>query len=124
MTVSTCNRSVLLHVQGRLDFQGCQVLQQRLAEIESSRFKFWILDLSCVDFMGSIGVESLVKAVKFAAKQDCRLAICDPHPAVQLVFELTRLDQVVECLDMQNLDMLEPSTATLPLRAMRQAVAA
>lgn len=118
MKTSVSTSSILLKVQGYLDAQGCQTLQQRFFEIDPNRFKLWILDLSTVDFMGSVGVELLVKAAKLAAQNHCRLAICNPHPSVQLVFEITQLNEVLDCLTTGDVERLVPVHSTSALRPM------
>ncbi len=117
MSVSKVNvsESVVLRLQGRLDAQTCAILQQELAALEADRFSLWILDLAQVDFIDSCGIVALVTGLKLAAKRKCRLAICHLHPSVRLIFEITQLDQVLDCYDDQDLAEIAPVEILLPL---------
>jgi anti-sigma B factor antagonist len=109
------SESVVLRLQGRLDAQTCAVLQQELAAIEADRFRLWILDLAQVDFIDSCGIVALVTGLKLAAKRKCRLAICNLHPSVRLIFEITQLDQVLDCYTDQDLAEIDSVETMLPL---------
>ncbi len=115
MNIGVPGKSVLLHLRGRLDGQTCTALQLQLSALEASRFNLWILDLAQIDFIDSSGIAALVAALKLASKRRCRLAICNLHPSVRLIFEITQLDQVMECLEAEELAAIAPAQLSLAL---------
>jgi anti-sigma B factor antagonist len=99
MNVNQEHKSVLIEPLGRLDCEGGASLRHRLSTIEPQRHSLWIVDLAKVDFIDSAGLVALIGGLKLARKHQCRLVLHDPHPAVRLVFEITRLNQVFEIIE-------------------------
>lgn len=99
MTFFDESESVLIHLQGRLDSNSGTRLQQQLATIEPRRHSLWMLDMAQVDFIDSAGLVALVSGLNAAKSHQCRLVICNPHPSVRLIFEITQLDQAFEIVD-------------------------
>lgn len=103
MLTSFKDNLVVIQPQGGLDLHSGTVLSQALCEICPQRFSCWVIDLTHVDFINSAGLAALVTGLNLAQAHDCRFAIHNPPPAVRLVFEITRLDdlfEVVETLDL------------------------
>lgn len=95
------SKSVLIQPQGLLDSQGGASLQQQLSAIEHQRYPLWILDLSQVEFIDSAGLFALVSGLNTASRNQCRLVVCNLPPAVQIIFEITQLDQAFEIFESQ-----------------------
>jgi anti-sigma B factor antagonist len=108
--ITSCTKNlVVIQPQGRLDFQTGVALQQALCEICTHRCSCWMIDLACVDFINSAGLTALIEGLNLAVEQQCRLVLCNVHPSVKLVFEITRLDELFEVLEAVELsEAFEP----------------
>ncbi|MDX2230176.1 MAG: STAS domain-containing protein [Leptolyngbyaceae cyanobacterium bins.349] len=104
MITSCTDNAVVIQPKGRLDFQNGTALSQALCEICPNRHSCWMIDLSNVDFINSAGLTALINGLNTAINKQCRLVLCNPHPSVKLVFEITRLDELFEVLDTVQLD--------------------
>lgn len=93
------SHAVSLQPQGALDAEGSQVLQHHIAMLKPERHHLWILDLSQVDFINSAGLMALIASLNLSRQHRCRLVLTNLHPSIQLIFEITRLDQVFEIVD-------------------------
>jgi anti-anti-sigma factor len=93
------DRFVLVQVQGPLNASSSSNLQEQLAKIEPQAHGLWILDLERVDFIDSAGLVTLIAALKAAQKSQCRMVICNLHPCLRVIFEITQLDRAFEILD-------------------------
>jgi anti-anti-sigma factor len=93
------NKTILLQPSGRLDLEGGLALKQQLDAIKFDHYSLWILDLTHIDFIDSAGITALITGHKLAVTHQCRFVLYNPCPAVRLVFEITRLDQVFEIYD-------------------------
>jgi len=97
------DKFVLLQPQGRLDSRGGARLKQQFSTIEPERHNhqhnLWVVDMAEVDFIDSAGLLALINGLNIATRNRCRLVICNPRPAVRLIFEITRLDQIFEIID-------------------------
>jgi anti-sigma B factor antagonist len=90
------NQAVLIQPSGPLDLETGKVLNQTFTQLEAVHHRLWILDLSQVDFIDSAGVSTLIAGLHLANKRQSRLVLHRLKPAVKLVLEITRLDQVFE----------------------------
>lgn len=84
---------ILLQPQGRLDIQGGEWLQQQLEMIAPRRYSLWVIDMSCIDFIDSSGLASLVAGLNTATQAGSRLVLCGLRPAAQMIFDITQLDR-------------------------------
>jgi len=91
----------LLQPQGRLDLRGGDHLRQQLETVASQVSqgsvtqcrKLWVVDMSCIDFIDSFGLASLVAGLNVATQVGARLVLCGLRPSARLVFEITQLDR-------------------------------
>ena len=80
----------------------------QLGEANAKAFRDWVrsalndghrnieVDLSQTTFLDSSGLGALVALQKTAAARQGRLLLVNPHPSVQQILELTRLDGILE----------------------------
>lgn len=81
---------------GRLDGEVANELRQNILNALKEEVDIILLDLEAVSFMNSSAIGALIatkKAVHSAGKQ---LYICSVQDQVQIIFELTRMDQVLQ----------------------------
>ncbi|CBN55144.1 MULTISPECIES: STAS domain-containing protein [Kamptonema] len=89
----------LLQPQTRLNFQEGNSLYQQLTAILPERYQLWVIDMTHVDFIDSSGLCALVRGLKLARNQGCRLVICNLQATARLIFDITQLDQAFEIFD-------------------------
>ena len=53
-----------------------------------------VVDMENVDFIDSQGLQKLLAALRLMQSQNSNLLLCSQQPSVNLVFEITRFDQV------------------------------
>lgn len=99
MNVSKTSEAIFLEVQGRLDYSSGERLKHQLRALKPEPHSLWMLDLTHVEFIDSSGLVALVSGLKMAGKHQCRLVICNPHPSVRLILEITQLDDVFEIIE-------------------------
>jgi anti-sigma B factor antagonist len=69
-------------------------LQVDVYKVTASGIKLVLVDFQAVTFMNSCGLGGLVAALKQARSQDGELYLCGLNPQIQMLFELTGIDQV------------------------------
>jgi anti-anti-sigma factor len=116
--------SIVLLPQNRLDANGGISLQKQFAAIDAKRYRLWLIDMSLVDFVDSAGLVSLLTGLKMARRSQCRLAICNPTPAVRLILEITRLDQALEVLTNREAILSASAVMAEPTRRVEAELAA
>jgi anti-sigma B factor antagonist len=94
MVFQQSSDEIVVQPQGRLDSQGGNWLHQQFSAIAPKRYKFWVIDLSSVEFIDSSGLVSLVTGLNVATQAGARLILCGLRPSAQLIFDITQLDRV------------------------------
>jgi anti-anti-sigma factor len=94
MASTVCGEAITLQLAGRLDREGGEWLGQRVADLVASQQKFWVLNLSRVDFIDSAGLAALVDAFKQASQAGATLILSGVHPPARLILDITQLDRV------------------------------
>ena len=85
------DRIPVLVLSGRFDGFGAECFDQAAQGIASDA-PFWVLDVSEVRYLSSIGLRSLVTMEKTLRTRDGGLLLAGVTPFVRRVFEVTRLD--------------------------------
>jgi anti-sigma B factor antagonist len=83
-----------LILAGRLDMAGVTAVDPQVNAVAGSKSKV-VVDLSGVDFMGSLGMRTLVVAAKTIAGNGGRMAILAPQPNVEKVLRTSGIDTVI-----------------------------
>lgn len=78
---------------------AAQIKHELLTFLDISSLECLWLDMSQVNFIDSIGIGILATVYSTAKQQNRRIVLCKINPPVQLVLELTGLDQVLEFSD-------------------------
>lgn len=55
-----------------------------------------LLDLSEIEFVDSSGLGKIVSTLRTARERDQIIVICNPRPAVQVLFTMVRLSQIAQ----------------------------
>lgn len=87
----TQDRTLVIHVRGRLDVKHIDDLKSQWAQSEARHI---IIDLSETTFIDSMGLASLVSGLKTARQRGGNLILVNPSPPVQLILDLTAMAKV------------------------------
>lgn len=82
-------------LNGRLDIQGTQAIEQRFSFATTVRPEKIIVDLSRVTFLASIGIRMLVASARAQANRGGKLVLAAPAPLVREVLETAGIDQLI-----------------------------
>ena len=84
-----------INLKGRMDIEGTQAIDLRLATETSVQKAFIVVDLSLVEFMASVGLGVLVRSAKALRLRGGNIVLLNPQPVVQLVLEKTGINEVM-----------------------------
>lgn len=79
--------ATLLRLVGRLDTAGVDRVETRFAAVATRRDKSVLVDLSGVEFVGSMGVRMLISAGRAVRAQSQHIALFGAQPPVLEVLE-------------------------------------
>ena len=100
MTIEQADDAVVrITFDGRLDMQGTQEIDQRLAFATSTKALRLAVDLSRVTFLASIGIRALVATAKAQVARGGRVAIVNPQPMVRNILETAGIDRLIPLYD-------------------------
>ncbi len=86
---------VITPLEKRIDTHVATVFRSALIEQIELGHHNVLVDLAHVEFIDSSGLGALVSALKRIGR-DGRLKVCSPTEGVRTMFELTRLNRVIE----------------------------
>ena len=90
------NNTPILRVNGKIIGDTVETLRHEMrAQIEQSRGQL-ILDLTNVPLLDSSALGAIIATLQALKKSDGRMVLLNPQEAVRNVFEVTRLDSVLE----------------------------
>src|SRR5881227_1152701 len=87
---------VRMSVVGELDFSNSPELRRQLLRAERRTPGVLVLDLADLSFMDVSGLRTILDAARRAAREDRRLVVANPLPAIVRLFELTAIDQSLD----------------------------
>ena len=100
MTVEQREDSITrIALDGRLDRQGTQEIDQKFDHTTSAGAMDVVIDLSRVSFITSTGIHSLVAAGKTQAARGGRVVLVRPEVMVARVLEISEIDKIVPVYD-------------------------
>jgi anti-sigma B factor antagonist len=79
---------------GRLDRLGAETIDSRFSEIAGSK-RVVLVDLSEVDFIGSLGIRVLLTGAKAIQSRAGKLAIIAPEGSVLMVLKTAGTDAII-----------------------------
>lgn len=90
----------VIRPSGQIDAANAKQFQVELNQlIEAKTCRALFIDLSEVDLLDSAGLMVLVSGFRLAQRLDKQFVLCAVPASVQIVLELTKLDQVLEVQD-------------------------
>ena len=89
---------ILFTVRGRLDAQTAPKLDKELLPEIEKRLDI-VLDFSELEYISSMGIRSIMQAVKKTYELNHRVAICGMRPAVKEVLSSARIDALLDVYD-------------------------
>ncbi len=105
----TLGKALILKPMGRIDQNTAASFQESLiAALDAGKDSAVALDMSCVDFLSSIGLRALMVAHKHCQTSGAKLVLFALTPVVREVFAISRFDTVLRCFDARD-----PALATL-----------
>ena len=95
MTEESLGEIVKIALDGRLDIQGTQQVEQAFAYSTTSRPGRFAVDLSGVTFLASIGIRMLLTAARAQTQRGGRMIFVSPEGMTRKVLETAGVDQLV-----------------------------
>jgi len=96
MTVETMDEDLTrIALDGRLDLEGTQAIDQQFAFATSTRPLRLAVDLSSVSYIASIGLRTLLTAARAQAGRGGRMVLVGPSEMVRRVLVTTGVDTIV-----------------------------
>ena len=89
---------ILFTVRGRLDAQTAPKLDEELLPEIEKRLDI-VLDFSELEYISSMGIRSIMQAIKKTYELNHRVAICGMRPAVKEVLSSARIDALLDVYD-------------------------
>lgn len=100
MTVEEVESKItLITLDGRLDLEGTQKIDQQFAYATSIRPMQLAVSLSAVPFMASIGLRTLLTAARAQAGRGGKMVLVGPNPLVRSILETAGVDRIVPIFD-------------------------
>ncbi len=84
----------VIRPSGILDGTQANQFKQEISESLAKNAKIILIDFQDVTFMDSSGLGVLVLALKNARTAGCELFLCSINEQIQMLFELTSMNQV------------------------------
>jgi anti-sigma B factor antagonist len=86
-------------ITGELELATAPRLRQQVVNLVGEGHTRVVLDLTNVDFLDSIGLGVIVSVLKRVRSHGGELVLVGAVPRVRALFELTRLDEILELHD-------------------------
>jgi anti-sigma B factor antagonist len=93
------NGVLCVKLAGRLDVDHTHHIEDDFSVEVGSRKAAVVVDLSGVDFIGSVALELLLKHAKIQYAYGGRLVVCCPKPIVRQVLDVSGIEQSIPVYD-------------------------
>src|SRR5262245_15676787 len=87
---------VQLRLVGRLDLEGTQAINNKFSFATTVRKGKYIIDLSEVSFLASIGIRMLVTSATAQLNRGGKFVLAAPQPETRQVLEASGIDKLIE----------------------------
>ena len=92
-------QALLCRMSGSATMEVCYRLVDKLGEAVQTEPRLLVIDLSDLEFIGSLGLGGIVAAYICAQRYDGKVVVASPAPAVRGLFEVTRLETLIPVFD-------------------------
>src|SRR5262245_6001904 len=100
MTIETVEPTLTrISLDGRLDIQGTQAIDQKFAFATSTKSMRLGIDLSSVSFLASIGLRTLLSAARAQAARGGKVVLIAPNEMVRKTLELAGVESLMPIVD-------------------------
>jgi anti-anti-sigma factor len=113
-TSSTGQDAIWLHAAGELDLATCPRLERVLEEVQKHA-RLVVLDLREVTFISTAGVRTICEASAYGRLAGHRLIVVNAPPAVQAVFDITRMAGEIESHRLRVVGVTGPPAARVTM---------
>jgi len=96
LDVTPCDDWSVVAVTGELELATAPRLRQQVVSLIGAGRSHLLIDLSGVDYVDSVGLGVIVGALKRCRTHEGDLMVSGAVPRVRLLFEITRLDEIIE----------------------------
>lgn len=93
------NKAGVLKLEGRFDALSSKDFKKTISAMINKGIKYFILDMSDVDFIDSSGLGSLVSCLRLVNKEEGDIMLASLQDPVRAILELTRLYRVFNIYD-------------------------
>jgi len=92
-----------IDLKGRMDIDGTESIDLRLAVETAAEKAFVVIDLEQVDFLASVGIGVLVRSAKALRKRGGEIVLLSTVPIVNMVLERTGIPDIIKVFgDLQS----------------------
>lgn len=84
-----------LALVGKLDVSGLHAVQAKFNDYAAETRRHTIVDLSELEFIGSLGIGMLISCAKVIAQNGLRMVLAGPQPEVDTVLRMTGIDHAI-----------------------------
>jgi anti-anti-sigma factor len=88
-----------INLKGRMDILGNESIDIKFSGMAAAPNKLFIIDLSEVDFIASIGIRTLLLNAKAIHNRDGKMIILSPDSQVKKVLLMAGIDMVTPIVD-------------------------
>lgn len=87
----------LIRIEGEVIFQNSNRIKERAKDIiKENNIEYLIVDLTATSYLDSSGIGVILSLYKFMRDRNGRLLITNPNDKVKRVFEVTKLNQILD----------------------------
>lgn len=84
-----------INLSGRMDIDGVGMIETRFAGMCAAPDMAFVVDMSGVPYMSSIGIRALLINAKAVRQRGGKLVLLNPEPNVKKVLESSGIDQLI-----------------------------
>jgi len=89
----------LVEVEGSIDSETYQELENELNEIITEKSKAVIFDMGGVDYISSIGIKVIIEAKKTLEEKNASFAMTNLQPQIKKVFDVMKILPMFDIFD-------------------------
>jgi anti-sigma B factor antagonist len=97
----------IVHIKGKITFESCAVLQNRLDSVLDEGARQIVIDFKEVPFIDSSGVGEVLRLFKRMKDVNGEVLLANPNPKLRDLFSMYRFNQFMKILEHTDLDANE-----------------